>query len=31
MIIAFLNGILSEETYIFQPDGYVQPGTEHLR
>lgn len=27
---AFLNGDLKEEIYMTQPDGYIQPGKEHL-
>ena len=27
---SFLNGELKEEIYMEQPDGYVQPGKEHL-
>ena len=27
---AFLNGILDEEIYIEQPEGFIKPGEEHL-
>jgi len=30
VITAFLNGKLEEEIYMEQPDGYIQPGQEHL-
>lgn len=30
IVTAFLNGELSEEIYMQQPDGYVIPGKEHL-
>ena len=30
VVTAFLNGTLSEEIYMQQPDGYVVPGKEHL-
>ena len=30
VVTAFLNGELSEEIYMQQPDGYVIPGKEHL-
>jgi len=29
VVTAFLNG-LEEEIYMEQPDGYIQPGQEHL-
>ena len=30
VVTAFLNGKLSEDIYMQQPEGYVQPGFEHL-
>ena len=30
VVTAFLNGTLDEEIYMQQPDGYSQPGKEHL-
>jgi len=30
VVTAFLNGNLSEEIYMQQPDGYIQVGNEHL-
>lgn len=30
VITAFLHGILREEIYISQPEGYIQSGSEHL-
>ena len=30
VVTAFLNGKLEEEIYMEQPDGYIQPGKEHL-
>ena len=30
VVTAFLNGDLHEDIYMQQPDGYVQPGSEHL-
>lgn len=29
VIRAFLNGILHEEIYITQPEGYIKPGTKY--
>ena len=30
VVTAFLNGTLKEEIYMQQPEGYAQPGSEHL-
>ena len=30
VVTAFLNGILDEEIYMSQPEGYIKPGEEHL-
>jgi len=30
VVTAFLNGDLHEDIYMQQPDGYIQPGSEHL-
>ena len=30
VVTAFLKGKLEEEIYMEQPDGYIQPGQEHL-
>ena len=30
VVTAFLNGKLDENIYMRQPEGYVQPGKEHL-
>ena len=30
VVTAFLNGTLEEEIYMQQPNGYTQPGKEHL-
>ena len=30
VLTAFLNGILQEDVYMFQPPGFIQPGSEHL-
>ena len=30
VITAFLNGNLTEEIYMSQPEGYIKPGEEHL-
>ena len=30
VVTAFLNGKLDEEIYMQQPEGYIEPGKEHL-
>ena len=30
VLTAFLNGILKEDVYMYQPPGFVNPGEEHL-
>ena len=30
VVTAFLNGRLDEKIYMFQPDGYIAPGEQHL-
>ena len=30
VVTAFLNGQLDEDIYMRQPEGYIQPGKEHL-
>ena len=30
VVTAFLNGKLDEDIYMQQPDGYIEPGREHL-